>query len=348
MQRPDPMICGKPGAEDLECMLGARWLSKGGSCVWVGSSGLGKSVLTLQAAMTWAAGMDFMGIATKGYYKSLIIQAENNLGDVAETVQGVKKGLCAESPTLDFDDLTKRVTIHHLVNSSGLQFIATLKSLIAEYKPDMVWIDPLLCYLGGDANSAEDVSYFTGQIDEIAQDTGTLFHIIHHTGKPKTSADTRGFTTADLMYAGLGSSVLTNWARAIMVLQAERGEEGTFRLTAAKRGKRSGMSHEYSMRDDYVYLKHSDQGLCWLPSDYEPEDKKGVGRPSFRASMLGLWPKEGLTQSEAMSHFADMHFNEIDGKPTPGSVKNAIAHYTKDGSLARVDGKIVRQLGGSK
>ena len=87
---------------------------------------------------------------------------------------------------------------------------------------------------------------FTGQIDEIAQDTGTLFHLIHHTGKPKTSNDTKGFTTSDLMYAGLGSSVLTNWARAIMVLQGERGEEGTFRLTAAKRGKRAGMEHEHS------------------------------------------------------------------------------------------------------
>ena len=331
---------------DMDNMLGSRWLSKSGSCVWVGSSGLGKSVLTLQAAMTWATGMPFMGIHPKGQYKSLIIQAENNFGDVAETIQGVKQGLAKEYPELSFDEIQQKVSIVRMVNSSGLEFIARLKGMIAEYQPDMVWIDPLLCYLGGDPNSSEDVSYFTGLIDELAIESGCLFHIIHHTGKPKTSADTRGFTTADLMYAGLGSSVLTNWARAIMVLQGERGSEGIFRLTAAKRGKRSGLSHEWSTSDEYVHLEHSTEGLCWLPSEYEPPEKGSVGRPSFRNNMLSQWPASGFTQKEAMDHFADVHFDEIDGKPTAGSVKNAIAHYTRDGSLTRVDGRIIKQYGG--
>jgi hypothetical protein len=208
----------------------------------------------------------------------------------------------------------------------------------------MVWIDPLLCYLGGDSNSAEDIAIFTGQIDEIAQDTGTLFHIIHHTGKPKTSSDTRGFTTADLMYAGLGSSVLTNWARAIMVLQGERGEEGTFRLTAAKRGKRSGMHHEHSTASEFIHLEHSDVGLCWLPSDYEPPEKREAGRPSFRASMLRQWPDEGLTQSEAMNLFSSRYFDEIGKEPTAGAVKQAIIYYTKEGSLTRKDGRIYKPM----
>ena len=261
-------------SKDMDCMLGSRWLSKSGSCVWVGSSGLGKSVLTLQAAMTWAAGMPFFGIQPKGYYKSLIVQAENNFGDVAETIQGVKTGLAEEYPEISFDEIQKRVSIVRMVNSQGIEFIAQLKSMIAEYQPDMVWIDPLLCYLGGDPNSSEDVSHFTGLLDELAIESKCLFHLIHHTGKPKTSQDTKGFTNADLMYAGLGSSVLTNWARAIMVLQAERGSEGIYRLTAAKRGKRAGMSHEYSTGSDYIHLEHSDRGLCWLASDYQPEEKK--------------------------------------------------------------------------
>ncbi len=229
--------------------------------------------------MTWSVGLPFFGIQPKGCYTSLIIQAENNFGDVAETIQGVKQGLDAEHPDINFQEVTERVTIVRMVNKAGLEFFAALRNLLADYQPDMVWIDPLLCYLGGDSNSAEDVATFTGQIDEIAQDTGTLFHIIHHTGKPKTSNDTKGFTTADLMYAGLGSSVLTNWARAIMVLQGERGEEGTFRLTAAKRGKRSGMHHEHSTASEFIHLEHSDVGLCWLPSDYEPEEKR-AGRPA--------------------------------------------------------------------
>ena len=334
--------------DDTDCMLGSRWLSRGGSCVWIGSSGLGKSVLTLQAAMTWAVGMPFFGIQPKDHYRSLIVQAENNLGDVAETIQGVERGLSAEHPEIDLESVSERVSICHLVNSAGIEFIAQLKSMIAETQPDMVWIDPLLCYLGGDANSAEDVSSFTGHLDELAQETGCLFHLIHHTGKPKTSADTKGFTNADLMYAGLGSSVLTNWARAIMVLQAERGAEGIFRLTAAKRGKRAGLHHDYSERGEAVYLEHSQHGLCWLASEYEPPEKKGVGRPSFRQDMLKSWPEDGFTQKEAMDHFSQIHNDGIGKCPTAGTIKQAILHYAKDGSLERRDGKIYRNYGGNK
>ena len=335
-------------SNDMDCMLGSRWLSRGGSCVWVGSSGLGKSVLTLQAAMTWAVGMPFFGIQPKDNYKSLIIQAENNHGDVAETIQGVERGLAAEYPHISPGIVSERVSIAHLVNTAGLEFIATLRSMISEVQPDMVWIDPLLCYLGGDANSAEDISAFTGHLDELAQETGTLFHIIHHTGKPKTSADTKGFTNADLMYAGLGSSVLTNWARAIMVLQAERGEEGVYRLSAAKRGKRAGMHHEFSERGEAVWLEHSNEGLCWLPSEYQPPEKRDVGRPSFRTNMLSKWPEDGFTQKEAMDHFSNIHSDEMGKCPTAGTVKQAIWHYTNDGSLERRDGKIYRKYGGSK
>ena len=85
-------------------------------------------------------------------------------------------------------------------------------------------------------------------------------------------------TSADLSYAGIGSSVLTNWARAIMVLQTVRGEEGIFQLTAAKRGKRANLKHpKHELSALSIYLQHSPEGLCWIPSDYEPEESS-VGR----------------------------------------------------------------------
>ena len=170
--------------------------------------------------------------------------------------------------------------------------------VIAEHKPDMLWVDPLLCYLSGDPNSSEDMSAFTNHLDELAMETDTLIHLIHHTGKPKTGRDTQGFTTADISYAGLGSSVLTNWARAIMVLQGERGAEGVFRLTAAKRGKRAQMTQDDLQPPALqIYLKHSDKGLCWLPSDYEPSEPT-IGRTKVDVPMRiykGLLQEPGKT-----------------------------------------------------
>jgi hypothetical protein len=76
--------------EDPTQLLGKRWICRGGSALWVGSSGLGKSVLCMQAAITWAIAESFFGINPHGNgLKSLIIQAENDEGDVAESIQGV-------------------------------------------------------------------------------------------------------------------------------------------------------------------------------------------------------------------------------------------------------------------
>ena len=322
--------------EDKDCLLGERWLGKSGSCVWIGSSGLGKSVLTIQAAMTWAAGRDFFGVRPHRPLSSLVIEAENDLGDVAETVQGVAQGMAQEGTGVDMRAVRDRVSIVRVVNKCGFEFISLCADLIAEHQPDCLWIDPLLSYLGGDANSQEDVGAFVHGLGELALSTGTLLHIIHHTGKPKTSKDTAGYTTADLAYAGLGSSVLTNWARAIMVLQSVRGEEDVYKLTAAKRGKRANLQGSGEIPGLAIYLEHSTEGLCWMPSSYVPPEKaSAAGRPSFRPAMLHQWPKGGLTQREAVELFSSKHFNEIERCPTRGSVKQAILAYIKLGDLIR-------------
>ena len=79
---------------DPTCVLGNRWLCRGGSCLLVAQTGAGKSALTTQAAMSWALGRDFFGIKSrKGPLRSLVVQSENDLGDVGESVQGTLSGL---------------------------------------------------------------------------------------------------------------------------------------------------------------------------------------------------------------------------------------------------------------
>tara|TARA_R100000808_G_scaffold14671_1_gene34502 strand:+ start:231 stop:2231 length:2001 start_codon:yes stop_codon:yes gene_type:complete len=298
--------------QDEDNVLGNRWLCRGSSCVWVGGSGLGKSVLGLQAAMHWAAGTDFLGIKPVKPLTSLIIEAENDFGDVAETVQGVRRGL----EGVDFRAVQERVNILRIVNQTGSSFLDLAADLVAEHEPDMLWIDPLLCYLGGDINSQEEVGNFVNQLGEIALRAGTILQIIHHTGKPKSSKDTKGWTTHDLSYAGIGSSILTNWARAIMVLQSVRGEDETFQLTAAKRGKRAGLAHPATGIEGHtIYLEHTPGSICWRASDYLPEEKS-AGRPSVKIDFLEY--KEALTG--ATKHTKNSLSNHI-SKRTGASYK---------------------------
>ena len=49
---------------DPNNVLGNRWLCKGGSCLFVGQSGIGKSSLSLQLAMNWALGRTVFGSST--------------------------------------------------------------------------------------------------------------------------------------------------------------------------------------------------------------------------------------------------------------------------------------------
>ena len=78
---------------DPNCLLGRRWICRGGACIWTGPSGCGKSALTMQAATLWAAGFDFFGIQPVKPLKSIIIQAENDEMDLAEQFRGVMNGL---------------------------------------------------------------------------------------------------------------------------------------------------------------------------------------------------------------------------------------------------------------
>ena len=72
---------------DPDNVLGNRWLCKGGSCLIVGQSGIGKSSFAMQMAINWALGKATFGIAPERPLKSLIVQAENDRGDIAEMLK---------------------------------------------------------------------------------------------------------------------------------------------------------------------------------------------------------------------------------------------------------------------
>ena len=95
-------------ADDTSTLVGDRWLCRGGQLLLLGQSGIGKSSYTIQQAMTWALGMPFFGMKPRQPLRSLIIQAENDMGDMAEVVQGVVSYVVAKSR------MDQRVAVHEL------------------------------------------------------------------------------------------------------------------------------------------------------------------------------------------------------------------------------------------
>lgn len=279
-------LLGYSPESDINSVLGQRWLCKGGSCIWVGQSGIGKSSLSVQAALCWGMGLDFFGIkATYGRpLKSLIIQAENDLGDVAEMVQGVNEEITnkingsAPGKMNEFARLavSNIVFVRNQVHT-GERFCQTLSKLIEIHKPDIVWVDPLLAFFGEDISNQKACSQFLRNwLNPILESSGVVLMLMHHTNKPeKDSKSKAAWTRNDFSYAGTGSSELTNWARAVVVLR-EIGDE-VFRLSLTKRGKRAQAKAEDETYTSDIWLRHADRGIAWVQTD-EPQKEEG-GRP---------------------------------------------------------------------
>jgi len=266
--------------EDPTQLLGKRWICRGGSALWVGSSGLGKSVLCMQAAITWAIAESFFGINPHGNgLKSLIIQAENDEGDVAESIQGVFKAMSLTEKQKAL--VMANVTIVRDCTSTGEKFVDRVRRLVEKHKPDLVWIDPLLAFIGGDLSSQETASAFLrNMLNPLSLSAGFAWMLIHHTPKPVREGN--GYQGADKAYSGFGSSELTNWARSVLTL-APCGDDADgkriYRLEVTKRGKRSNLNSTGIIAQNavqpFVNLSHSDLGLAWIQAGEVVKKKPG-------------------------------------------------------------------------
>ena len=303
--------------DDPTQLLGKRWICRGGSALWVGSSGLGKSVLCLQAAITWAIGRSFFGINPHGQgLKSLIIQAENDEGDVAEAIQGVLKAM--ELTPTEIELVKANVTIVRDCSSTGEKFVDRVRRLVEKHKADLVWVDPLLAFIGGDLSSQETASQFLRNLlNPLSLSAGFAWMLIHHT--PKPAKEGNGYQGHDKAYSGFGSSELTNWARSVLTL-APCGDDAEgkrlYRLEVTKRGKRSNLSSTGIVAQNtvqpFVNLRHSEVGLAWIQAGEAVKRKPGpaaedvnftkfTGYPCARMD-LEAWVMsqiDGISQSTA-------------------------------------------------
>lgn len=263
---------------DTECLLGNRWLCKGSSLLISGQSGIGKSSLAAQFAVTCATGRDFFGIKTVRPLKTLIIQAENDLGDLSEQIKGVISGLkLNESEHADFMKNMEIVTDYE---SIGSKFFDTLRRLIEEHKPDIVFIDPLFSFAGFDVSNQELTSSFLRQgLHPIQKQYGVIIVAVHHTTKPKNEYSRSEHSNfMDRAYTSHGSAEFVNYFRDTMTLSRKSESNDTYELGLTKRRKRSGMKNNLGELSDTIILKHSSipNLIFWEYYNKVSDAKKGA------------------------------------------------------------------------
>lgn len=345
-----------PQDDDPNTLLGDRYLSRGDGAVLVGTSGMGKSSMSIQMAVLWALGLDFHGIKTAHPRRILMVQSEDSDGDVAEILHSIYHMLnLTDEDRAELDDRLK------IVNERvyrGLQFFGELKKLIALHHPDIVFINPLQAFMDGDVTDARDLGVFLRErLNALNTPPSFAYMLVHHTTKPATGKDRADRLWHEVMYDMAGGAEIINWARAILSLRAAE-TEGTYNLVLAKRGRRAGVTRlspqGAGFREESVTvipLKHAGGFLANLPgrkkdmpiifwegraADPKAAAKPSTGRPekyAFNDYRTLMPPKTSNGLDVALLHRQLIPNGEIQKK----NLQNVLKRWAEEGYVEIID-----------
>lgn len=283
-------------------LLGKRFLCREGALLFVGPSGVGKSSASVQQDVCWALGRPAFGIAPARPLRILCVQAENDAGDMHEMAKGVIDGL--KLTAADHEVLRERTLYSPQKACTGPAFFDALRRLAHSFRPDLVRIDPLQAYLGGDPKDSALVSWFCREsLNPLLEQYGAAAVLNHHT--PKTNfRETSNWKPSDWMYAGAGAADLTNWARAIIVIDpAGCDARGLYRFIAAKRGGRIGWRDAEDQPVYERFFRHAREAgaIYWEDVEAPAPGKGGGSRVWTKEDVLGFVPKDAAIGKDALT-----------------------------------------------
>jgi RecA-family ATPase len=316
--------------QDTSTIVGNNYLRKGGSCLLVGPSGIGKSSLAVQIATCWSLGLPSFGMTPAKALKILLIEAENDIADLHDMCAGIADTM--QLTQEQRDQVNQNLIINHNWSDTGHDFILSMQRQLDYYVPDLVIADPLLSFIGDDISKQEVVGRFCRNwLNPVLAACNVCFMGIHHTGKPP-ARDPKGKKTVpksliEWAYNMIGSSELTNWARAVMILNPVEGWQ--YELLLSKRGQRALAKHPNGALTKQILLEHSREDIFWLqtdppeevasatPSDPKPDppmkprDKAMAVATSNLHEFLATIPQEGLIKSELLTNLCNYSANKL-------------------------------------
>lgn len=288
--------------DDPSELLKTGFLCRGAALLLAGPTGVGKSALAMQFKICWAIGQAVFGIEPTRPLKSLLVQAENDEGDLYEMKQGVLAGLNL-TPAQRKEAESNIITIQEDRRTVRLFCDEVLAPLLKEHKPDLLWIDPMFAYIGGNASGQEHVTPFLrNMLNPLIREAQCGLVALHHANKPPTGKEKSSWAGSDLAYVGSGSIEWANWARAILAMRC-LGSYDVYELIAAKRGARLGWLNDDGSRSFKREIAHwKEPGvICWREADPNESGRPGRPKSTDADEVLALLPSTGLSSSEWMA-----------------------------------------------
>lgn len=249
--------------------------------LFVGQSGCGKSSMAFYQGLKWSLGSDWFGVQPTRPLKVAYIQAENDIADQHDSLKGAAMSVFG---THGWEDGLRRAGMMFFreATRTGADFATMLRRLVRKTKADIVYIDPLLSYIGGNPSDIEVCANFTRHLlQPIMMETGVVLILVHHFPKPKGQNE-KPESVADLAYSGFGSSDLTNWAREVIVMkEVGFNRPRRFMLGMAKRADRAGLKDKDGKQTGAITIQRGVGTISWNYA--EPEkfvvDKESAKKP---------------------------------------------------------------------
>jgi len=320
---------------DKNNLVGRNWLKREGSLLLIGASGIGKSSLVMQMAISWALGRPLFGLQPVQPLKVMLVQAENDEGDLAEQFQGVLHGLDIDRY---FDEDEMKLIRKNLVTFTnrthvGKEFVDAIERRVKEVRADIVIVDPLLSFIGDDISKQEVCSRFLRQwLNPVSAGKSEHDHkfawvLCHHTNKPKGRENGYTGTISERAYSGAGSAELTNWARAVLYVEETPTNEDAdriFTLYAPKRASRSGLESVEGRDTDQIWIEHNKEGKINWNQRAQPDSAELPRKKSNAKIKVSLKPR-GRAKAEVSSDWIESKIGDFKGSRTALSKRLAEA-----------------------
>ena len=274
----------KPEEEDESVLFKGNWLGQGGGLLITAPSGVGKSSLVIQALCCWTLGKKFLAQPNGRRLRCALIQSEDSKRDLQEIRDGMKRGFreAGWNPE-EIEEAVNGIHIWTCVGKTGDAFIAWLRQQQVKDPCDIVAINPIQGFFGGDVSKQEDVSHFLREgLDPILKGEDGLHPcaavLVQHTPKISTGQKDCGAEIDSYSeYLGAGSHEWLDWCRAKFVFLKKKNAEGFFDLKAAKRGKRLKWIGSDGKPTTRIVLAHTEGYIFWRIVTQEELDKLNVG-----------------------------------------------------------------------
>jgi hypothetical protein len=262
-------FCTFPTDPPQESVLIGNALIRLGDLAFLNSSaGAGKSVLLIQASIAWPLNLPYLGLNPSRPLKILHFVGEDDESTLGQCREGLLENAKAvigrDLKREEIKILTDYVRTDFGLKYTGKAFIQRLDDMLKEEHADLVIINPLLSYIGGDvvANASE---FLREGLMPLMKGHKCASLIGHHT--PKLGKNS--WAEIDPTYSGIGGGEVANAPRVIFTLMPTV-VDGLWVLKVSKR-QTTGWTDADGNFVDHLYFRRTENRSrpAWIPVPHE-------------------------------------------------------------------------------